>query len=599
MNYFATEEEIRGKTVTASIDEAIRILNKTGNAEAAQSLCPAGGPVVRCNANGTVQVIDDDTHSVTFASTGRGKTRRFVYPTVFSDILSGTNIVVNDMKGEIYATSRDLLALMGYTTYVLDLREPAKSPSRYNPMSIAWDEWQAGNADGAFFYLRNLALSIFDKLSSNTDDAFWTSTATDYFMGLALGMLEAGVSREAFTLESVARMDRDGSGKAHGYGGDTQLKDFFKRLPKDSLAAQNASGTYDAPNDTRASILSVFRSPMALYSGQQGLMDALCRSDFDAVELTQPKRALFVISPDETHSFGPVVIGILNQVMSSMISLAQKQHGGVLPNRVDFILDEMGNLPARIPDIEALVSASRSRNMRFHFVLQSAAQLENVYGKQVKDVILDNCDTWLYMGSRGLGFLKEISALAGTVQLASGEKRPLFSVEKLQRLETRDTETETLVFVSSLKPYVAALRDIGQYATPAEQPHDAHQKRVIPHEVFDLEACVKRLEEERVERARQELRRQGEMEEAAQAEVDRRRGTLVERMQAEHERRERELEERANEEYERTKKQIEELRRLLRDNQPSLDDIGSGEGSGSDGEGSGDGEDSGSDGEDW
>ena len=553
MNYFATEEEIRGKTVTADIDGAIRILNETGDIEAARALCPAGGPVVHCNSDGTVQVIDDDAHSVTFASTGKGKTRRFVYPTVFSDILSGTNIVVNDMKGEIYATTRDLLELMGYTTYVLDLRDPANTPSRYNPMTIALDEWRAGNPDGAFFYLRNLGLSIFDKLSSKTDDAFWTSSALDYFMGLSLGLLEADVSRSAFTLESVARLDREGSVRVRGM--DPQMKKFFKSLPEGSLADQSASGTYDAPNDTRASILSVFRSPMALYSGQRGLMDALGSSDFDANELTLPKRALFVISPDETHSFGPVVIGILNQIMSSMISIAQRQHGGVLPNRVDFILDEMGNLPARIPDIEALISASRSRNMRFHFILQSAAQLENVYGTQVKDVILDNCDTWLYMGSRGLGFLKEISALAGTVQLASGESRPLFSVEKLQRLETRDTETETLVFVSSLKPYVSALRDIGQYARPSTQPRRPLSRSTATRETFSLDEYFKRTDEERAEKDRRRIQRQ--MEESRERE----------RLAREQERQRIERDMRAHEEEARRQHEadLEEIRRLLMD----------------------------------
>ena len=479
--HFASEDEIRSCTTNVDINGAIRALNADLGWKAAQDLCPAGGPVVHCNADGTVQVMNDDSHSVTFASTGRGKTRRFVYPTLFSDICAGNNLVVNDMKGEIYATCRGLLELAGYTVYVLDLRDTAHSPNRYNPLDIAWTEWSMGRRDSAFLYLRNFALSMFDTLSQTTNDAFWPNSAVDYFMGLTLGMLEAGVQRDEFTLESVAIMDRVGSERDMG---GTKLKKFFERFPSDSIAVQNVSGTVNAPNDTQASILSVFRSPMALYAGQRDLMDTLSRSDFDARELSQLRRALFVISPDETHAFGPVVVGILNQVMSAMISLAQREYGGTLPNRVDFILDEMGNLPARIPDMEALVSASRSRNMRFHLVLQSAAQLANVYGNELKDVILDNCDTWVYMGSRGLDFLKRISELTGEVQLESGRVRPLLSVEKLQHLETRDTETETLVFLSSLKPYVTPLKDVGQYARPVEPTAEPSVKEPIERKVF-------------------------------------------------------------------------------------------------------------------
>ena len=42
-------------------------------------------------------------------------------------------------------------------------------------------------------------------------------------------------------------------------------------------------------------------------------------------------------------------------------------------------------------DIEAIVSVARSRNIRFHFFIQSFSQLNNVYGKEVSQIILDNC----------------------------------------------------------------------------------------------------------------------------------------------------------------------------------------------------------------
>lgn len=42
-------------------------------------------------------------------------------------------------------------------------------------------------------------------------------------------------------------------------------------------------------------------------------------------------------------------------------------------------------------DIEAIVSVARSRNMRFHFFIQSFSQFNNVYGKEISQIILDNC----------------------------------------------------------------------------------------------------------------------------------------------------------------------------------------------------------------
>lgn len=486
--YFATEDEVRRVTATVDIDEATRRLNEGGSISDVRPACPVGGPVIWCGNDGTEQVVADDSHSIAFASTGKGKTRRYIYPTVMSDILSGTNIVVNDMKGEIYASTRDLLAAAGYTTYVLDLRNPRESPNRFNPLDLAWLDWHAGDDDTAFMRLRSFASSVFTRMNVKGVDPFWANSSIDYFVGLTLGMLEAGVSREAFTLESVAVMDRVGDIE---YGGRTHLERMFELFPSTSVALQSVSGTMGAPDRTKHSVFSTFRQPMALYSGQRALMDVLCRSDFSIEDLARDRRAFFVISPDETHSLGPIVVGILNQVMSGLITHAQDAYGGVLPNRVDFILDEMGNLPAKIPDLEALVSAARSRNIRFHFVVQSADQLTNVYGEELKNVILDNCDTWVFMGSRGLSFLRQISELAGTVRLESGEERPLLSVDKLQHLETRETETEALIFTSSLRPFVAALKDVSQYAVASRKAPGTQAREKVRHELFDITSVTR------------------------------------------------------------------------------------------------------------
>ena len=49
---------------------------------------------------------------------------------------------------------------------------------------------------------------------------------------------------------------------------------------------------------------------------------------------------------------------------------------------IEWILDEFANCPPLL-DIEAIVSVARSRNMRFHFFIQSFSQLNNVYDKEV------------------------------------------------------------------------------------------------------------------------------------------------------------------------------------------------------------------------
>ena len=49
------------------------------------------------------------------------------------------------------------------------------------------------------------------------------------------------------------------------------------------------------------------------------------------------------------------------------------------------------------PSIESIISVARSRGLRYHLFIQSLSQLDNVYGKEVAQIILDNS---------GLAYLK-------------------------------------------------------------------------------------------------------------------------------------------------------------------------------------------------
>ncbi|MBQ9003635.1 MAG: TraM recognition domain-containing protein, partial [Eggerthellaceae bacterium] len=155
--------------------------------------------------------------------------------------------------------------------------------------------------------------------------------------------------------------------------------------------------------------------------------------------------------------------------------------------------------------------AARSRNIRFHFVLQSEHQLSNVYGDQVKEVILDNVDNWFFMGSRGLQFLKHVSELTGERENASGKVEPVMSVAKLQRLEKRDDETETLVLMGSLKPFVTPLKDISQYESVDNEGAAPAPRRQIERSIFDVEAVVRDMKEKKIrEIMDREMREKGE-----------------------------------------------------------------------------------------
>lgn len=84
---------------------------------------------------------------------------------------------------------------------------------------------------------------------------------------------------------------------------------------------------------------------------------------------------------------------------------------GILSNRVNYVLDEFSSLPT-IRDFPAMVTAARSRNIRFTLVIQSKHQLIQRYREET-DTIQTNCNNWIFLTGRELQLLEEISSLCG------------------------------------------------------------------------------------------------------------------------------------------------------------------------------------------
>ena len=75
-----------------------------------------------------------------------------------------------------------------------------------------------------------------------------------------------------------------------------------------------------------------------------------------------------------------------------------------------------------LKDVTTMVTAARSRNIRFTFIIQNFAQLNEVYGKENGETIKGNCGNIVYLISTELTALEEISKMCGEVKSKEKEK---------------------------------------------------------------------------------------------------------------------------------------------------------------------------------
>src|SRR5580704_14009638 len=82
---------------------------------------------------GELITYSGDGHLITFAPTGTGKTSG---PVICNALRHPGQLIVLDMKGEVYAATAEARRAMGQKIYVLDLRDDEDTDS-LNPLDLA------------------------------------------------------------------------------------------------------------------------------------------------------------------------------------------------------------------------------------------------------------------------------------------------------------------------------------------------------------------------------------------------------------------------------------------------------------------------------
>ncbi len=446
-----------------------------------KTLEAAGIPLI--NKGNEIWVDNGEYHNLVIGATGSGKTECVVKPLVNLLSKKGESMVITDPKGEIYEYCGEYLRSQGYRIIILNFREPEKG-NAWNPLSLPYQYYKSGNTDKGIELLDDVALNILYNKDGGKDSEFWEKSAADYFSGLALGLFMDAKEKEV-NLNSINIMSTVGDERR---GTTPYIKEYFHLKGESSAPYIFASNTINAPNDTKGGILSTFRQKIRLFSTRESLSEMLSYSDFDMRDIGKQKTAVFMIIHDEKKTYHGLMTIFVKQCYETLIDCAQK-NGGKLEYRTNFILDEFPNMPP-LKDVDSMVTAARSRDIRFTFIIQNFAQLDDVYGEEVAQVIKGNCGNLIYLISTELKALEEISKMCGEVKSKKDDKTastPLITVSDLQKLKL----FQAIIIRWRKNPFKTQLTpdfkiDWGTNYGKATLPTREKQ----PIEIFDIKAFV-------------------------------------------------------------------------------------------------------------
>ena len=449
-----------------------------------------GGPVILSD-NKKLYYEDSENHIAVLGRTGCGKTSTVVFTHVLNCLNASESVVCIDPKGDIYSTTAGVAREKGMPVYVLNFAKPFSSPNFWNPLLYPYKMFNSKNFEDknrGCYEVDDIVRSLFSNTTGS--DPYWDNSAQELTSGLIYSLFQKG-SEDEINLASVRNMLAQAQQRDYS---SFLLRTFAEYLDDDGLAKTNLQSFISAPNETRASILSVTSSGISKFTKSIGLMHILSHDNIDLANLNVEKPfAIYLILPDEYIStIAPVAAIFLNQLIKILGCIA-RDYSGKLPVRVNLIVEELGQIGKSLPELPTLLSVSRSRNIRIMAVLQDENQLTSIYGKADADIINSSFATIFNFTTNRFDSLEEVSRRCGekTIEVnGSYITKPLITPTDIQKMGVGVCIVSCGAhrFVAHLPFYNEVYKDIVPYHDPRENIAISP----LPIKRFDMKCWVEK-----------------------------------------------------------------------------------------------------------
>ncbi|MCQ2602628.1 MAG: type IV secretory system conjugative DNA transfer family protein, partial [Clostridia bacterium] len=268
-------------------------------------------------------------------------------------------------------------------------------------------------------------------------------------LAVLLGMLEdsaderLGMTKEKFNFFNLAKILQNSN---NDY---LELRNYFSGRSVLSKAYSLSKQVCDAAETTRASYMSVVYEKMTLFN-DAGICALTSASDFSSEQLAEKPTALFLKIPDEKDTRHNLAAIFILNIYKTLIKVASATEELTLPRNVFFIMDEFGNMP-KIEKFDKFITVGRSRKIWFNMIIQSYAQLNNVYGDTVADIVKGNCGIKMFIGSNDMGTCKEYSELCGNITVVTTSTSANTGTSNNDVNISSQTQVRPLIYPSELQ----------------------------------------------------------------------------------------------------------------------------------------------------
>jgi type IV conjugative transfer system coupling protein TraD len=319
---------------------------------------------------GAIPLLKDSetSHTLITGTTGSGKTNTFhmLLPQIRT---RGDRAIIMDVTGNY--VSRYYRKETDFILNPLDIR------------SQIWHPWADCHLDSHY----DVLAESFIQSKNQSKDPFWDNASRAVFKAA----LRKYAFQENYDIE-----------KLHAFllsSADKEFEDFFKNTEAATFAFKNNEKTTHSIRSVLSSQIECLRQ-LDSPSSQAKMMatnDVAVSSEEQAFSLRnwvmkcEQKSWLFITArPDQRETLKPLISAWMDIAINALMVLPENRQ-----RRIWFVIDELASLQ-KLPKLQAGLAEARKYGGCFLVGFQSKPQLEDIYGKNAADSMLDLFNTKIF-----------------------------------------------------------------------------------------------------------------------------------------------------------------------------------------------------------
>ena len=354
-----------------------------------------------CIYSGDCKVTGINNNRVVVGGAGTGKTFSLLEPELLESLRTReTNRIVICTKRRVVEKYKRMFLRAGYMVYDLNFADPDAANCTYDPVYYLKNEEDITNMAEA------IVMANERKERSNADP-FWDDTAIALHgaeTGLAMILKKDASYADVLDLHYALKFEESGSGI------ETTLDDIFEKVERrnPNCYALNCWRSFReaAPKTAKSIYVSMNAALNAFTPAIRSNMREKSKIDFN--KFAHERSILFVTTSPVKKGLHSLANMFVAQAISELYEIAEKQPSGMLPIPTHISFDDFAT-GARVAEFPEKISIFREKGISCTLLIQSEAQLEKMYGPCGAIEILDNCDSYIFLGGNNIATARSVS----------------------------------------------------------------------------------------------------------------------------------------------------------------------------------------------